>query len=1380
MLFLKKLLSFIRPMPAALFLFLVAGPLLADEFDIDMALLDQLNEIEMYEYSRLQVSLMEARYPDRADKILLEKARTLYLTGKSKDADAAVQAIKPGSPVYNDALLLVGEMSARRNQLDRAAQVYAEFFKKVKTPTENDDNDTIETFKRAIAVYSHVLKQQGNAKEASRIIGLLGQLGGKEGASDRQMVFLKAQAVLDAEEEKLNDRKPIDRKMVDTALKQLRELQFVRDGVGAEAYVESARADIVLGGDKLNELKQAKKDAEVAKLGDFLKAIKTLNMAAEFLEDIEKTAIKGNDKSSSPLAGAMFYKGRALWGQAFVVLSAGDSDKARKLVEAAAKYFETVAVDYGDSSYRMKALNEHGKCAAFMEKQFDEKIELTQANTEAELDLKLEQAGAMLQNQNYAAAADIYLEAVRVGRRSKRLPEVAMRLVVCYGNLQRFLEAEALASYLIDVMPNAEGTAECLFRLGAVIYEHAKTEKVSANREALMLRAMDAWEEFVDLAPAHPKAAEVSFVIAEHYYKLASDKASAANSIANAADREAAKQEARECYLQAAPKYQRLVDRYATYEKGIRALYKLGWIYYSTDQPKEAIDAFLRYCETETLPKYNDDRLEAKFRAAEQMMLSDSPREAVEQFRELLTWLTPNNEKGFDAKTKTAQRIQEDAACYYAWSFDLAAEGFRPQLMAFKTEIGNQETLIKETDKRIAGNEERLAGLEKLRAETDAEFQELEQTYGKVDLDFSGRALAQARGQGEDMSKMSAEEKAVAEGNLQIQAQKLEAELIKNVKESARGEALAREAEREEIKGRKETVGGRIETLAQTLAEAEAKEAEALEKKGKTETELRVLRDALSAAEAAVVSAEAETKELADQLERIKEYEDRAQTERQKEAVAAKRKEIENALQQVQKNLSEAHEKRTAIVTPENEAKKQQLETALAAAGTNADQCSLRCQQVKQEKAVAEKEGELLQARLVAAAKALDFNQEFSKVIDRPAQERASFAADLQKQGLGVLEAFRKVRDLHVEKIVMQQNSARNGIAIDRERIEKAKAAIAATSDRMAPLKEEFSQWKRKAEQHFSEFLETHPKSRHTADNMSRLGTIYLELEEFDKAAATLKTLAATYPDSAAAKLALFNLGRAQAEDGKLKEAADTFAGLLAKAPDVPSPNLIYISERLMEAGFPAVALQACEEIIRRSGSPENPEYEALRERARENALFRAGRAARLTGKVDDALKYFGMLLKENPNSGYFYEAKFEMALAERSKQPPDLDGAVRDLSEILQYSNDQVISNRALARLGETLAMGVDKEDAEKAAARLQQVVMLADLSEPGNRPWVELAVAESAKVFARLGDEVQLNRMVAMYRKEFPDGSYAKELNALSAGRPPAAVSTDVPGQE
>jgi len=195
------------------------------------------------------------------------------------------------------------------------------------------------------------------------------------------------------------------------------------------------------------------------------------------------------------------------------------------------------------------------------------------------------------------------------------------------------------------------------------------------------------------------------------------------------------------------------------------------------------------------------------------------------------------------------------------------------------------------------------------------------------------------------------------------------------------------------------------------------------------------------------------------------------------------------------------------------------------------------------------------------------------------------------------------------------------------------------------------------------------------------------------------------------------------------------------------------------------VSLKAGRELLRRSEDSAHEDYEKLRDRSREPALFRAGEACLALEQYEDALKYFDKLLGENENSGHFFEAKFRMSDCRRKVTPPDLDAAMHDLLEILQYADKRVVTNRALCAVGRILDQKGTQKDLRLAVARFQQVVMLADPELEENKPWIEEAVYQSARCFARLGENEGRDKMVRRYREEFPAGRFKKEIGSLPA---------------
>jgi TolA-binding protein len=1350
----------LRPIALLAALATLTGLRAIDEAQVDFAVLTELNRIELYDYAELLVEQMEAKYPDRLDEVLVEKARTYYSSGKSKQAEATLDRIKPGSPSFHMALLLRAEVAALRGRNEDAAKAYAQFFESAKVPSP-ENRRAAEVYTRAVTVYSTVLKRLGRGAEAAKVLELLGKTAG---ASDRKLAFLKAQTVIDTEESRFNDRGPVQRAAIQEALKQLQELLFIRDGVAVSAYLETARGQILLAGDELNTLRQQNKGKDALKVTGFKQALDTVRMVDEsdLLRDVEKEVTKGQGSSASPYAGALYFKAEAYRGMALAHYMAGKEDTSRKLARAAAKLLETVVTDYGESDYRTRALARHEKCSAFLEQAFGEKVALSDANTDAELAVKLEQAQALLLNRNYQGAIPLYLEALRLGRRSKRLPEVASRLIVCLGSTDRFLEAQAIGSYLAQVMPKAEGTPDCLFRLGGLMYEKAKALSGPA-KEAMLRDAMEAWELFVEAAPDHPKAPEVCFAIAEHYYRLATDLAERSRQ-APEAEREPLKAEARQGFLAAVPKYQRLVERYSSQDKGVRGLYKLGWIHHTAEQPDEAVDAFLRYCETETLAQHADDRLEAKFRAAEQLMLGETPAEAVEHYLELLSWLQPGNEKGFDPGTKAAVRLKEDAASYLAWAYDLAGEKLRPETSALREGLADCGRQRRAAEEDIRAAKDRVQTLAGDRERYQKEAKDLAQAQASVELDFAKLA------QGEIAKRPEAQADPV----------RLATEMETRVKARVRADIETRQAEREAVTQERAAHEQRVAEAEARMAAATAADTAAAAAAKASGERLRGLRDAAAAAEKAIVEGEAASRQLEDQAQTLQEQREASGDAAAQEALEQQIKALAAQLAQTREKTAEAYKRREQTGGPEAEKQMADLEAATAAALADAREAADASASARQQRQLAALDGQILDARAEAVTKALAAATALGAALEQPAgAARTAAEPALRDQAQAAVTAFAKVDALQSQRFDLLAEIATGRTQVAESRIAQVAATVTELEGKLKPLQDALLDWKRKAQVAFEDFLKAYPRSKHVPRNLARLGGVFLELEQYDQAATVLNRLNTEFADSEAAQEAMFGLGRAQWEQGDHAKAAESFGKLLQKSAGVSAANLAYISERMLDKGDAAVSLKASQELLARSAKASDPEGARIRARAREPALFRAGQACLTLKAYDEAQKHFSVLLAEYPRTALFFEAKFGLAQARRNLVPPNLSGALADLGEVVQFTQDPVQVNRALCLVGELLAAQGDQRSLQQAVARFQQVVLLSDPKIEGNGPWIEMAIVESAKAFARLGNTGERDAMVSLYRQRYPKGSRAEEISSLPTGtaQPPAPAERRKP---
>jgi TolA-binding protein len=1325
-------------------------------FDYDVEFLRKLGGLELNDYAQMQIDQMSKNYPGEKDTLNLEKARLYYNIGRGKDADQALAAIPASSAIANDAVLLKAEVAAARKRFTDADAAYKQFFSRVKeAPTRKAD---AEQFRRAVMIYSAVLRELGRGKEAAAILEKLAGLG--DGDDHRQMDFLKLQAILDSEASKQKEGRAINRDAIQKALTAFRDLQFVRDGVGASSYLQAARAQILLGNDRANQLMREKKTAEVAKISNYLEAIKIIRMVDSFLEELEAGMGK-KDRSNSPVAEALFYKGLAIQRHAMISHIADKKDQARKQNAGAAKYFETLLSEYPDSRFRNDALVEHEKCARFAESQYGDKIELAGNDGSAEIEIKLEQAEALLNSRNYQGAAPLYLEAVKIGRRSRKLPDVVVRLSLCLAQLDRLEEAEALISHVITTMPREANSAESAYRYGGVLYERARQEKNPAKQADLYERAMWSWDLFVTTDAAHPRAADAAFAIAEHYYKEASLLAKAASEAKNEQQRQEKQLEAIAAYRAAIPKYQRLVEVFSAFDKGVRSYYKLGWIYYFLEENAAAAEAFLSYYEEESAAAYADDRLEAKFRAAERLMYSDNPQDALPHYQEIARLFSPDGVPGksFNLKSEVALRVREDSAAYLPWAYDLTGEKIRPRMQALRE---GQDALRAQNRQLQAGSEQARAQLEQLKHEREQlsdSDKAMTLLMEELSLDFPAMARKQLASRAAAADNISEQEKQLQLQELEQDVRKLAADLEKRKKDSLFGDIINMQEKIEELKGADLEQQEQIKTLEKRQAELAEDAAKLDAELHKQQAEIKKVSADISGADKLLNDLEAKKQRveviIADLDSKVAAAEDDA---RLKNELAQANAELEKIGQQ----QVAAIERHNQIAGEEQRRGLQQLEASHAALTAERNELTQSQEQVQNALILAKLSLELHRSQLAASARRLAMNNACKEALDKPLAERAGYLPAIKEAGDKAAESFQMLKKLSSEKIALQEKNAQASIAAAAESSARNEQAIADYEQDIAPLKSEFDQWKRQAVSAFDDFLKQFPRSSKAPDNLARLGTIHMELGDNDKAAATLGRLAADFPDSNASKMALFNLGRAQMEAGQKEDAAKSFRTLIANAGSVSVVNLSYVADAALNAGIPDVALSACEEILKR-GSSQHAEAAQLRGAIKDRAYMRAAEAALQLKKDAQALSYLEKLLRENPRTGYFFDAKFMLAEAKAKIATPDLDGATQDLQEILQYADNPVHSNKALTQLAGLLLQYGDETRKKQALARYQQVVMLADAENPAIRDYLEQAIVASARLFAENDEKERLDDMYARYQRHFAGGQYAAEMARL-----------------
>ncbi len=1346
---------FIRRTCVALtFSMLLPQTLLAiDEFSYDLRLIQALADIGMQDYASLQVDRMLAVYPAKADRIHIAQARVFFQNNQRSQGNQVLDKVKPDSPFYAESRLLIGTMAAQRGDFVTAKDAFKQYFGKYSQPPTDSPEDVL-PFREAVQLYAQVFIREGNAGEAAKVLDYLKNLKGEFKMTPGQVEYLKGQTILTAQDRRDEEGQAVQKEMVLATIQSLTKLQL-EEGVGNYPLLVGTTIEMAHGYILLDQPD---------------KAIETLRSVSEILVAVDKQV----SPRESPLASAFFYYGRAMKGKAFEDFRKGNKDAAQEHLLAASKRFLKIMQDYDKSNFADPAMIEFGKIKELLKREFNTEIEGPEVAGSAMM-VALQEANRLFDARDWRGAAPLYLKALRAGRTTGKAPEIGMRLCYCYGQLQNFLEAQAVAAFLAEIYPDATETADTQLQLGALIFQTSQATANPAEKELLIEEAMTVWDQFVTVAPQHRSAADIAFVVAENEYRKAEEVARKSAEVKDRAEREELKDQARHLYQHAIPKYQRMIDVFGYTPKGIRARYKLGWIYYSLENhQKQAAEVFSQYSVLESDPQHLEDRLQAKFRAAEQLMFSPEPEPSIPQFTELLSWLQPGNPQGFDAGSEKARAFREDASSYLGWAYDLSAEALRPALQEIVGKKAAYQDSIKEQKNIVVAAEAQAAEAAGIEQRAKEDFAEREKQIKGGLPQPEAQALAEKLPEAE-LAKWSEAERKIELPKRQQEARSLADRYRNQFLLDLAGEKEQLEAEKTQVFEQHGTLKRDTESLAVLLTGRNEKFKNMNEDWGRLNEDLDRLNGDIENAKETLDAMEETRNSLRTQLTEAMELFETGTAEEKRQArqaglttQAALRKnavEIEEATADLEVAASQDKLERIRRFTQ----RKHELELQLA-------ETRQFITQKTQELQLKEKQAAVREARLQGITRRqtqIDLTIELLRVT---AEQRSAAAAE---KGWGqvqndALQAAEAVLQKTMEQTAFMQGLAQQAIADAKAMMDEANARMIELDQQRQPLADKFRAMKESAKTQFEQFLEAYPKSRHVPENMSRLGSILIDFEQYAVAAQYLNKLAQDYPNHAAVKHALFNLGKAQYETGKVAEAKEAFLRQLKEIQELATATLNYIGRAMGEAGFPEISLQVNEELLRRGKDVEHKDFEMLSGKTRENLLFRAGQAAFDAGKMEKAISYMLELINLNQNSAHFFKAKIVLAQAKRLKQPPDLAGAILDLSDVRSRAQDETVVNQTMVEMAKTFMAQDSADGMRKAAGQLSQIVLVSDgetlilaaENQPENQPFIEEAFFLAAQCYAQLGDNDSRDTLVKSYRARFPGGKFSEQISNL----PPA----------
>ncbi len=1303
-----------------------------DPFDYDFALVDALNRLKMQQYALDQLNLMLERYPGRKPTVLIEKGRILALTGDWEKGKEIIQQIEPGSSRYAQAQLALADVAFQQGRADRARQLYEQFFDEHQRPVSASVQDR-KAFRRAILNSAMLLDRAGKHEAAQQRRKLLKKFKQKKFKFNmRQITYMNAKAILNSQQEKyFKKEKQVDNRQVQLALNKMDSLKWEMDGIATASYVGRAQAHTLL--DQPDE------------------AISVLETAWEVIERTDKALRKEDQKAQSPMAGAYFFMGRAYKIKARQAAQSGEREKAKKLLIKSARYLLQVAKKYTASQLAAQSVLELEKIRTLLKNQFGAQMTVDLPRGKL-MRMQALRAKTHFSDGNYEKALPVYMKAMRVAWQNPAVIEgnVAERVIFCLGKLERYLEAWAIADYLKDVFPEKKTEVATQFRrVGAFLYEAANAAADSRRKELFRGDAMQAWETFVELNPAHRQAAPTAYAIAEHHYSKAKDLEKELQRAKNEGIAEEKinkmNERLRTLFNQCIPRYQRVVDNFGTSHKAVRALYKLGWIHYSLGNNRKSAHAFTRYAKKESKSKYALDRYRAAFYAGITRMESQQPSKAIEHFRQIIDWSEKETPlKGLNAASDQVTDLRRDAFSMIGWCHDRMASQYQKEITALQDEVKRLQRRIGELETRLSKAKKDKQQAEAAQEKAKKTFEQQREQYTRpvpsIEL-YTKRAL-----EGKNLEEMSEAARRKTRQNAEQQAGRELKKVLSDQRRALPGEI---ERSRKEINRLEKKVTEKKKTLDElktSIKENEDKLQTLQEDKKMLAADLKSLSEQIQSAEKALEETKAQQQKLQQQLEKAKQENDNR-----------KRMEIAQQQQKVRDELRDIRRRVSREAGQEEKKELEQLQKRLSRTVRRIEERKRSLTQSRARKKELQKEINLLEKqKLVAegtlALKKAEKAYANAEVVEERKKLRTGMIAERKEKLADVLE---KVKDAKIQLAVYRQNTASERIETFKPKIAELEAQIEKTRKEQIPIqKKRNALWRKELDQ-FETYVAKFPESKHAPKNLSRIGTLHIELGNYDEASKTLSRLTEKYPESEAADRALFDLGRAFVENKEMKQAADIFKRMCRKVHKVELTRLNYICRTMLQAGEWQLVAKAGEEILRRS---KEKDIEAF---VVENTRFRLGKAHYRMGNGDTCISVLEDLLSQNPKTGYYFDALLLMGRAYLEKDQPQLSQAKKKFAEVLKLAHEQPDARQeASLLLGKVYMKQGDKASLRRALVNFHSVVEFTQDDRPSAKKWVEVAMYRSVLVNKKLGEEERARKVAERYRNNYPNGQYLKKL--------------------
>ncbi|MBP5641117.1 MAG: hypothetical protein J6X55_16670 [Victivallales bacterium] len=1334
-----------------------------NEWDYDFEFLVRLGQERLDFYAEMQRKAMDAKYASRTDELKIAHAVYFFSIRKTQDAERQLASFKPDNPKYTRVLYIRGTKYAEIGQYAQSDKAFKEYFKLI--PEAPNGKRAKKEFIMALQYYNTVLKELGRGNEAAALID---KMPPDDNMGERELTYLKQLSKIEAEENKLDDGKPVDGKVLNDATQELKSLFFIRDGISALAAIQVGRIQGILGNSRIKALKMNK--AEIAKIRYFADAIKAIKQFEDFVQEMEE----GNSKATSPMPELMYYKAIAIRGLAEVTAAKGDLKLAGKqLSKGAVVYFKKIQNDYKKSPFVKKLPKQFLLCEEVNEKwKLDVKLNLPKVD-KSDLAAVFEKGDIILRDKkDYSAAASEYKAAIDKNMKNPAVVNYVGKYMQCLAMLDKYDEGKKFieqlqATFTGDDARNGIGMAALM--LGSYAdkrmreWPKGKPNPYKVKQEQIYFWARDV---FVDYAPGHPQAAAVAYDLGITKYNEGVAALKAAKEKAPA-QQEAAIKGAVEIMKKVAPYFQRVATVFPLHEKGKAALMKLGQIYNITDQRDAAIEYFNRFIAADDGTLSKDDLLTANYLIAELNLRSNRPKEAHVAYQKVKSLTEPG---GQYAGLKQAATFREVAMAFLPDMVSRESNLLTSRIALMEERRNKLTNGIYDLDAQIRAAEKSQKALPDQIKNVNEQAEETKRVLTSFELDYKAKAAAQAKAE-------------AAKPDAPKTEQEYYGIFIKGVEDAAHTNATT---EAEAIAARRKSLEDEQARLQADQGDITRNLAALTKANDKMKADITKSQARITEIEASFAKIE---KDIKDAEAKRAEMQNTLSTSTDDDEIKKTRDELKKQIELVGKLQNDKIDIVSNAAKQEIINCQREIQLKQGAIGDNEWQVQL----FKAEQAVIE----LKLAGINSLLKSLDvrqaFNDEVKATLEKDEAARLKANDAIKKRGAEIAAAVDAEAKKEQAMLDNLSKLTAAGIKKCQEQKVKMQSEIREIETAVKPLEAEWKKEKNEAVTGYRDYLRVYPSGKYFAICTTDLAAALVDLENYSEAVQQLNNLVGgrvpecsdapgnTKCDPQKTAYALFNLAKAQTKARRQAEASATYGRLMdSKHPAVkeavaqmPLGNLFFIADQGMEVNAPAAALAACEIILSRVNASKQAGSQ-LRPAQIDKCYINAAKAALLAKDAAKAKQMVTQLLAANPKTAFLYDARF--LEAEAMVAQGDVNGGIGMLNQMLRKVNDSAISNRIRCKIAQ-LYLASGKPEYRNSAINVYQSIidfakenaeMNSDWTTTpearNNQEWVDTSFVEAAKLYKAAGDSQKLKDTKILYHKLFPRGAKLSVIDGIN----------------